>query len=408
MIIIGFIVSIIYKIILIDSFNISYAQNIPYLFNAFSTFGDYFTNYDQSKLLETYWNKEDVVRANYFPFAYILTYPLTLISSNFGFNGSDIGLFIFLFTTFSIAFLIIYYHMNKLKFLDAIHKKIISAAILTITNYGFLFCFDRANYEIIIYILLAASLIFLLKNKVFNFIFLVVLAAMIKPYAAIYSLLLINIYQIKKSIIYYASFTFLFVTMFIVMLSLFSGPFINNLQTLVQNLDLVNNVYSNNFLMYYSLSILEPIKYLSYFFNCINVEIVTNVIVYTTLLSSGVLFFTKDYLWKKVALLTCLIICLTPVSFDYKLILFMLPILLFINSNEEESAAKNIIYAVLFGLILIPKDFYYFVPGEGLVLNNFTSISVIINPILIYTLTVFLFFDMFKYVKNYFSHINYK
>jgi len=192
------------------------------------------------------------------------------------------------------------------------------------------------------------------------------------------------------------------------MLSLFSGPFINNLQTLVQNLNIVNNVYSNNFLMYYSLSILEPIKYLHYFFNCINVEIVANVVVYTTLLSSGVLFFTKDYLWKKVALLTCLIICLTPISFDYKLILFMLPILLFINSNEEESTAKNIIYALLFGLILIPKDFYYFVPGDGLVLNNFTSISVIINPILIYTLTVFLFFDMFKYVKNYFSHLNYK
>ena len=78
----------------------------------------------------------------------------------------------------------------------------------------------------------------------------------------------------------------------------------------------------------------------------------------------------------------------------------MLPILLFINSNEEESLVKNIIYAVLFGLILIPKDFYYFFPGDGLVLNNYTSISVIINPILIYTLTVFLFFELFVHLPT--------
>tara|TARA_Y100000768_G_scaffold296196_1_gene230023 strand:+ start:14854 stop:16827 length:1974 start_codon:yes stop_codon:yes gene_type:complete len=407
-IVIGFAVSIIYKIILVSGFNIGYPQNIPYMFKPNTTFGDYFTNYDQSILLETYWNKENAIPANYFPLAYILTYPLTLIDSNFGFEGRDIGLFIFLFTTFPIAFLINYYYLNKLEHMEKMYKKIISVIILSILNYAFLFCFDRANYEIILYVLISISLIFFIKRKFFSFIFFIILATMIKPYAAIFSLLLINVYDIKKSIIYYAVFTFLFFTIFIFLLFFFSGTFEKNFINLVKNFDLVNNVYNDGFLHYFSLSILEPIKYLDYFLNFINVRLVTNLIVYTTLMCSLVVFFMENYLWKKVAFLTCLIVCLTPIAYDYKLILFMLPILLFISSNEKESVEKNISYAVLFGLILIPKDYYYFVSIGDLVSNNYTSISVILNPILIYSLAVLLFFDMFKYVKDYFSKINLK
>ena len=76
--------------------------------------------------------------------------------------------------------------------------------------------------------------------------------------------------------------------------------------------------------------------------------------------------------------------------------------------KEKESVEKNISYAVLFGLILIPKDYYYFVSIGDLVTNNYTSIAVILNPILIYSLTVLLFFDIFKYVKDYFTKTNLK
>lgn len=303
----GFLISIFYKIILFNNFGIDYPQNIPYMFKPNTTFGDFFTTYNQSIRLETYWNKEGAVPANYFPFAYILTYPLTLIHSN-------TSLVIFLLITYSLGFFIVYYYLNKLDYLDNLSKKILFLLVLTMTNYGFLFSFDRGNYEIFIYIFISLSLIFLINNKIFSFMFMVILGSMIKPYAAIYSLLIVDIYQLRKTFFYYSIFTILFIFIFIFFLSLFNGGFIYNFNNLLRNLTLVNNIYANNFLHYFSLSIVEPIKFLKYYYESINPQLIANIITGISLLSSIIIFFERTFLWKKVAFLTCLITCLTPIT----------------------------------------------------------------------------------------------
>ena len=52
-----------------------------------------------------------------------------------------------------------------------------------------------------------------------------------------------------------------------------------------------------------------------------------------------------------------MMISFPPVSFDYTLIFLLIPIIEFIK-EEKTSKKENIIYSILFGLLLIPINFY--------------------------------------------------
>jgi hypothetical protein len=78
-------------------------------------------------------------------------------------------------------------------------------------------------------------------------------------------------------------------------------------------------------------------------------------------------------LWKKVAILTLSMIFFPFVAGDYKLINVYIPMWLFLNSKERSRA--DLIYAILFGLLLIPKAYYP--------IKDAISISVILNPLLL-------------------------
>ena len=77
--------------------------------------------------------------------------------------------------------------------------------------------------------------------------------------------------------------------------------------------------------------------------------------------------------WKLVFVAAAAMMLLTPISFDYKLLHLFLPCILFINSKSE---AGDYLLAVLFGLLLIPKA-YWFMPAY------YISTAVFINPLLI-------------------------
>ena len=77
---------------------------------------------------------------------------------------------------------------------------------------------------------------------------------------------------------------------------------------------------------------------------------------------------------------------LPHVSFDYKLILLFVPLILFINSNQRYKS--DWFYMSVYALLLIPKS-YYFLPhfttnsgaqdiGIGVILNPFLMITMLI------------------------------
>jgi hypothetical protein len=75
--------------------------------------------------------------------------------------------------------------------------------------------------------------------------------------------------------------------------------------------------------------------------------------------------------WKRLALLVCAFCLLPYTSTDYKLVHFFLPLFMFINHSEPEK--DDLLFAVLFGLLLIPKSY---VKLYGL---DFYTTNVVIN-----------------------------
>ena len=78
-------------------------------------------------------------------------------------------------------------------------------------------------------------------------------------------------------------------------------------------------------------------------------------------------------LWQALLLLASASTLLPYVSMDYRLILFLIPLLLFLNSAEK--TRHDAVYCILFSLLLIPTSYWYF-------WNSEISSSVLINPLL--------------------------
>jgi hypothetical protein len=97
-------------------------------------------------------------------------------------------------------------------------------------------------------------------------------------------------------------------------------------------------------------------------------------------IAAYVVFLEKDF-WKRVAILVIAMLLLPQVSADYKLIHIFIPLFLYINAPRP--SRLDWLYIVLFGLLLIPKDYYLLskVFSEGGTAD--ISISVIINHIVL-------------------------
>ena len=99
------------------------------------------------------------------------------------------------------------------------------------------------------------------------------------------------------------------------------------------------------------------------------------------IITATILFFTQkeEIFWKQITLLT-LLMCLLPyVIDDYKLIFLFIPIWLFL-SNQEKTKFDSF-YSILFGLLIIPKQFFIlFVRAHGM--TQLMSFGIMINPIL--------------------------
>jgi hypothetical protein len=98
----------------------------------------------------------------------------------------------------------------------------------------------------------------------------------------------------------------------------------------------------------------------------------------------------KLTLWKKVTILVLSFIVLPQISFDYKLVSLTIPLMLFIGSDEQSK--YNVHFSILFGLLLIPKDYFMIVSD--------VSISIIINPLLIFILLCLIFIDSAPINRN--------
>ena len=104
-------------------------------------------------------------------------------------------------------------------------------------------------------------------------------------------------------------------------------------------------------------------------------------------LSAHVLFVEK-ILWRKLAVVTAIILLLPQISFDYRQLFLYLPIYYFVNDRSNFKRNQDGFYVSLFGVLLIPKN-YYLIYGD-------VSISDSLTVILLLTLTLTIIMSGFK------------
>ena len=69
-----------------------------------------------------------------------------------------------------------------------------------------------------------------------------------------------------------------------------------------------------------------------------------------------VLFIERE-LWKQITVLTIAMLILPQFSADYRLIYIFIPLLIYINIDKRPHL--DIAYLIVFGLLLIPKSYFF-------------------------------------------------
>lgn len=320
----------------------------------------------------------------YFPFAYVLLFPFTLIKnlllSYFLYTSIFIGFFVYC----NIKFLKCE-NLNKLQNFQSIF-------ILTFMTYPFLYLLERGNFDMYLVLLMAVFVFAFMKEKYILSAVALALINAIKPFSAIFLILFLFEKRWKE----------LFLSIFITIL-LTLGSFLileGNILSQIAILKTNFNILSERFLYHplhgttNSSSIFFALK-LFIFDQKLSLSTQSLVKIYSylgfVLTCLTILFTCKEKVfWKQITLLTLYTSTVPYVVFDYKLIFLFIPIWLFVN--QEEKSKFDLLYTILFGILLIPKKYFWFF--------GFHILSVYLNPIIILLFMGVIIYEQIKPQKT--------
>jgi hypothetical protein len=308
----------------------------------------------------------------------------TLIYLFFNIIGQNYSILFFLI--FSISS---YYSICMKEFIPKNIFQNIQVISIIFLSYPILFTLDRSNMEIFIFFLLYVF-IQLYKNKKFNLAAIVLsLAVSLKIFPIVFASLFLSKKHIKPLLLTFVS-TFLISGLsFLLLLPTYKSSSILLLKYLDFYRDYHYMYEIGNTGLFFSHSLFGLIKVINFYFFTRPNETFSNLLPNIFILAqaySGLMLtislttfaylkFIEKELWKKITLLVILIDLFALVSADYKLIHFLLPLFLFINVKNKNKT--DIIYIILFGLLLIPKN--YFILRKLPVI----SLALIANPIIL-------------------------
>ena len=272
------------------------------------------------------------------------------------------------------------------------NNKLILITSLVI-SYPVLFSLERLNLELVVFLLTMGFVYFYNKNQFFLAVFLLSIAISMKLYPVLFLILFIKDKNYKP--IYFSA--FVCISLSLISLFLFNGGLIVNMHKLLFNLTKFNDIYGgleglqHNSTIYGMIKIMAMAVYKFIFnFNVYSANIAANeilrfpylifVFIYFLFVSAYIIFIEKS-LWKNVFLLTSLFILLPHVSFDYKLLHMIIPLLLFLNDSHRDKYFLH--YVILFSLIMIPNSYFYFFVD--------ISLAVFIYPCVMFLFTYFIF-----------------
>ncbi len=286
---------------------------------------------------------------------------------------------------------------------------------LIFLSYPFLITIDRGNFEGLVFVLVMAFGYFFVKRKYWIAAAFLAMAAAMK----LLPILLVLLFLRERKYRAVALSVLLTGALMLVSLKAFHGGVRANLDYIIHGSNLLANTTFGSFtsidknLVQRGVSIFTLIK-------IVLIETGSHVstapdnflIIYVAVAGlAGVLMcayavFVERTLWKRVAILVFAMIMLPSISADYKLLYVFFPAFLFIGSTEERSRLEPV-YLALFGLLLIPKSYYFFptVLSDALPRVHDISISVAINIVdmVIFSLLIMLS-GMLKWLRSRNTH----
>lgn len=367
----GFIISILfhYSVAHYAPSPLNYYPYDTFLFKSDARFSDFSSIYDASQKLAPYTLTIHPFPSAYFPFVHLLMYPFTKIHGNTVLLLYLIGFSGFLF----------YFLRRRLLYLVTQNERFYVLTILSFMTYPFLYLMDRSNLEGLIFIFLVLFFERLEKNKDTEASIWLSLAIAIKAYPALFAFLFLA----KKK--YRA---FLLSTLVPIALTLMSslclhGGLSETIRGLQFNLTVLGQdmlekplgiQHSSSLYGIFRLLLASPYQRLGTPWSTLY-AILAGV---TLLLSMWIIWAKRPPIWISSTLLIAFAIVVPSVSFDYKLIHLWIPIVLFIA--KKETSRLDPLWLGAFGLLLIPKDYYWIVED--------VSISSVLNPLLLLLLIV--------------------
>ena len=329
---------------------------------------DFYNPLQLAAKLNPYLTKTGAEPGLYFPLTYLPLYLLSKITVN--------PVLFFVTTTVPLFMALNVKYLNRAGFTGAALYK--NALILSCLSYPLLFCLDRGNLEIYVFLSVATAVYLLEDGRELAGAAFLALAIAIKGYPAVFLLLFLKRGNWRAALLACG----LSVALLLGPLMLYHGGFAANLAGLRNGMDFFFHRYALDAYGYsHNSSLFNLARIGDYFiYGWQDIPILLKLFNLAALLLVGATAYyvwsKEDLLWKQTALLACATLLFTPVSSDYKMIILFLPLWLFIT--EPKCARLDTSYAAVFALLLIPKEY----PISSSAGMPQLSVAVIANPLL--------------------------
>ena len=287
---------------------------------------------------------------NYFPFTYIFMRVLEFIS---------FGNYILLYSIIFISCILIcgWFCVKILIKEMNLKRAIINTFMLIFFQFPMIFVFQRGNIEI--FVLTFCILFYILfKKEKYNLAAVVLaLAVSMKLYPALLAMLFISRKRYRSFFVCAGTSVLITILSWLLIQSTLGGlthylsGFTNFIDLYASNIFGMQHNHSILFGIYYVVYKVYGINGLFEIFNSSIVNIYTIVIICIAIPLTIYTTLKKMQEWKKVAIFILMIVSFPQISFEYTLILLVIPIMEFIGENNTKKW-ENITYSILFRLII--------------------------------------------------------
>lgn len=333
-----------------------------FLFRPEIQFTDFLQIYADLESRDPYNPQRIAGPCQYPPFVFLLMSPATLL-------GAKGALFAYCIGVLSFLWLFSWHCLRGCEFTVRLQGTI----ILTLVTYPVLFLLDRANFEGVLFVLLALFVVAYQKKRYNVATVFLAMATAMKIIPGVLVIIFFVERKWKNAIA-----TILLVGAFTIAGCLWLK---GDLVTTLRQYTACFGTWDREMMSYDSTSAFTSTLYnflrvtLGYTdaVECARLYSVYRLICFSVLVGLVGCFLCYERSFRrKISLLILAILLLPPMNYDYRLILLYIPLALYFS---EGPGPLDAMYAVIFALLLVPKAYFN--------IRSWISISVVINPLLL-------------------------